>query len=191
MYSCEPEYRNYRTPGFTEIFPDVDSFLNEYKKTPIGLQKLKEENVKVLYFLLFGRYGNSPIASNDKTVFKYKMYMIMFTDGPIWEKKLEIQDAIRNLDLNSNELIEGGRAIYNSARNDSSSLPNSENSELPFVDSQNTTRYLKSKLDGYERLYNMIDVDFTKSFLEKFKVLFVKLIPDETLLYCEGGSENE
>ena len=133
----------YDTKLMTEIWEDAAGFLADYKSVGIPTT-ISDASATTLYYLLYAKYGNSPIANFDITQFKYKMFSIIFQYGPTWEKKLELQAKVRG--LTETEIMTGAKAIYNSALNPSTA-PSSE--ELPYINAQNTTNYRKSKLEAY------------------------------------------
>lgn len=96
----------YNTKIFTEIYNDLNSFLNDY--THIGLpQTITTDNASVLYYLLYGKYGNSPIANLDENQFKYKLFSLVWQYGPTWQKRLDVQKILRELNLQ--DLISNGQ----------------------------------------------------------------------------------
>ena len=135
---------------------------------------------------MYGRYGNSSIASSDENQFKYKLYSVIFMYGPAWQKRLDIQGKLIN--LQEDEILKGSSAIYNTAQNPGTA-PNVE--ELAYINQQNTTKYKKSKLEGYSILYELIKTDVTKEFLDKFERLFIKVVEPQTpLWYITEGDDN-
>jgi hypothetical protein len=96
----------YKTKTFSEIYSSASEFVNDAKTTFSMLDNISDENKTVLYYLLFGRYGNSPISNWDETQFKTKLFSIMFQYGPTWEKRLDVQEALRGLTLD--QLIDDG-----------------------------------------------------------------------------------
>ena len=95
----------YDTKLFTEVFEDADSFVYTYQH--IGLpQTISAQNARTLYYLLYARYGNNPIANYDEEQFKYKVFSIVFQYGPTWEKRLSVQETLRGLQLS--DLIDDG-----------------------------------------------------------------------------------
>ena len=101
---CNSVYGNFRTRKFTEIYDNVDKFINDYKTVGIPTT-ITEETARTLYYLLFARYGNSNIANNDETQFKYKLFSNIFMYAPTWEKRLEIQQTLKNSELFTEVLI--------------------------------------------------------------------------------------
>ena len=99
-------YGNFRTRKFTEIWDDVDKFVNDYKHNGIPAL-ISDENINTLYYLLYSKYGNSPIASSDEERFKYSLFRIIWEYGPAWEKKLAIQTKLRS--LSEDQIIEGSK----------------------------------------------------------------------------------
>ena len=171
-------YGNFRTRTFADIYTKLDTFKADYKENGLPTT-LTDANLITLYYLLYARYGNSCIASSDENQFKYKLFSTIFMYGPAWQKRLEIQKKL--LELSDDELVKGTTAIYNSALNPSTS-PTME--ELSYINSQNTTKYKKSKLEGYASLYVLIETDVTEEFIDKFKKLFITVVePEKPLWY--------
>ena len=83
----------YSTKKFTDYFVTVDEFIEEYNAAAIPTT-ISETSAKTLYYLLFSKYGNNPIANYDETQFKYKIWATIFQFGPTWEKRLEIQTRL-------------------------------------------------------------------------------------------------
>ena len=92
-------YGNYRTRKFTDIFPNVGKFTDEYEHAGIPPTLSEDSSVTTLYYLLYARYGNSCIASSDENQFKYKMWTIIYSYGPAWEKRVEIQKNLTQITL--------------------------------------------------------------------------------------------
>jgi hypothetical protein len=40
------------------------------------------DNVSLVYYLLYARYGNNPIANRDENQFKFKIFSVIFQYGP-------------------------------------------------------------------------------------------------------------
>lgn len=171
-------YGNFRTRTFSQIYNNVEAFKEDYNNNGIPTT-ISDVSITTLYYLLYARFGNSSIASSDETQFKYKVFSIIFSYAPSWEKRLEIQNALRN--LTEEEILKGSTAIYNSAMNPST-VPSTD--ELDYINSQNTTKYKKSKMDAYASLYGLIETDVTERLLSEFKKLFIKVVePNIPLWY--------
>lgn len=173
-------FGNFRTRKFGDIYEDVDSFLTDYAN--IGLPVLiTTTNATTLYYLLYARYGNSTIANFDENQFKYKLFSIIWQYGPNWEKELSIQANLRG--LTEDEIREGSRAIYNKALNPNTQ-PTTE--ELDYISEQNTTKYKKSKIEGYGTLMELLKRDVTEEFLNRFKKLFIAICEPYSPLWYES-----
>lgn len=115
---------------------------------------------------------------------------IIFMYGPSWEKRLEIQTKIR--DLTDEELMRGGKAIYNHSFNPSTAPKTGSLEELDTINEQNTTNYKKSKMEGYSMLMSLLERDVTEEFISLFSKLFIKILaPDYPLLYDTTLEEDE
>ena len=146
----------YTTAIFTDIWSSAEEFKKDLNESAFkgcmqdGSVEGQKDNVSLLFYLLYAKYGNTPIANNDITQFKYKVFSVMYQYGPTWEKKTEIQEKLRN--LTEAELLAGSKAIYNSALNPSTAPSTQTLEELNYINSQNTTNYKKSKMEAYSLL---------------------------------------
>lgn len=196
-----PLYGNYRNRTFNQIWPDVDDFTSDYDEfnTDIIDNSISEQAATTLFYLLSAQYGNSTVASSNEYQFKMKLFSLIFMYGPSWEKRLEIQKSIREMDIE--EVRKGGKAIYNSALNPAQPVaagqgaPAGEGTntldELTYINQQNTTNYKKSLPEAYAIMWDMIRADVTKDFLTKFKNLFLKVVTPELPLWYVSDKEVE
>lgn len=184
------EYGNYRTKKFTDFYPIAQDFVNDYHLCSIP-STITDDTATTLFYLLYARYGNSHIINSDENQFKYKLFSIVFQYGPTWEKRLDIQNKLRN--LTEDELMYGTKAIYNTANNPGTEPSTGSFEELPYINSQNTTGYKKSKMDAYANLLALLDTDVTEDFIKKFGKLFITILePREPLWYgTEIGEDND
>lgn len=160
---------------FCDIFPDVETFVNEYRDSELYGEAVGNtlEHPEIVYYLLYARYGNSTIASFDENQFKYGVYSTMFMYGPTWEKRLEIQSRVR--ELTEEEIKSGSRRINNLSLNPSDLVENPE-APLATINQQTFNKWERGPLDGYSNLLMLIDTDVTEEFISKFKKLFIKVV---------------
>jgi hypothetical protein len=178
-------YGNFRTRTFTDIYTEFETFKEDYTDNGIP-GTLSNTNLETLYYLLYARYGNSNIASSDETQFKYKLFSTIFMYGPAWQKRLEVQKKL--MELTDDEIVKGTTAIHNNALNPGQAPTTQTLEELNYINQQNTTKYKKSKIEGYATLYSLIETDVTEEFIGKFKKLFITIVePDYPLWYEEKG----
>ena len=186
MNSMLPQYS---TVLFNDIWDNVDDFLDDYANVGIPTS-ITTLNATTLFYLLYARYGNNPIANNDITQWKYKIFSVIFQYGPSWEKRLAIQTTLRG--LTEDDLLKGAKAIYNTALNDSTAPSTATLEELNYINSQNTTNYKKSKMDAYTQLWNLIETDVTEEFLNQFKKCFKLFVSNEKpIIYVSEEDEGE
>ena len=55
----------YDTKLMTEVWSQVSEFLNDYQNIGIPTT-ISNQNATTLYYLLYARYGNTPIANYDE-----------------------------------------------------------------------------------------------------------------------------
>lgn len=173
-------YGNYRQVKFTDVWGTADSFLSEYSSNGIKTT-ITQDSAKTLYYLLYSRFGNSVVASSDTNRFKYDVWATIFSYGPTWEKRLEIQEKLR--DLTDDELFAGATQIYNHAYNPGTAPSTNTLDELTAINEQNTNKHKKAKMDGYAMLMSLLETDVTEVFLDKFKKLFLKVVQPEIPLW--------
>ena len=177
---CDSVYGNYRTRKFADIWPSADAFIQDYQASAIP-QKLKVADATTLYYLLYARYGNSSIANSDENQFKYKIFSTIYIGGATWAKKQEIQDKLR--EMTEDEILAGTKAIYNHAFNPQTAPTTDTVDELEYINEQNTTKYKKSKLDGYALLWAILNDGVTETFLREFRYHFLVVVEPQLPLW--------
>ena len=151
----------YDTNLFCEIWDSSDKFLADYNNTGTEFTNqvppvISQQNALMTYLLLFSRYGNNPIANYDVTQFKNKIFTIIWQYGPAWEKRLSMQEDIRNLTLQ--EITQGTKTdwasegtqsqnnsgtdttINNHAYNPSTAPTTQSTNELDYIDQQQVAK---------------------------------------------------
>ena len=177
---CDSVYGNYRTRKFADIWPSADAFIQDYQASAIP-QKLKVADATTLYYLLYARYGNSSIANSDENQFKYKIFSTIYIGGATWAKKQEIQDKLRA--MTEDEILAGTKAINNHAYNPQTAPTTDTVEELNYINEQNTTKYKKSKLDGYALLWAILNDGVTERFLREFRYHFLVVVEPQLPLW--------
>ena len=119
-------FPQYDTKLMTEVWNDASNFLTDYQNAGIPTT-ISNQNATTLYYLLYAKYGNTPIANYDENQWKYKMFSVIFQYGPTWEKRLDIQTTLRGLQLS--DLIDNGsyRALTSQSGTETSSKTGSDN----------------------------------------------------------------
>lgn len=194
-------YGRFRQNTFSEVFPDAETFTSEFNSnalfgstsydpnfiTNTAATAGKRFNANLIYFLLYSNYANSVIASSDLNRFKYRMWSLIYQYGPTWAKEMDIQDKLRS--LSEDEILTGTKTVSNNAMNPATD-PVETDGVLSYINNQNTNKFTKSKIDGYQSLWSAIVSDPTQSFINKFKDLFLAIImPEKPLLYEEVDDE--
>lgn len=198
-------YGTFRTRTFAEIFAPtedefklgidsaqkfIETYINNGIPTTIRYQDgAKVNTCKTLFYLLYAKYGNSNIANSDETQFIYRLFSIVFMYGPTWEKRLEIQDAVRN--LTEAELQQGSKQIFNHAYNPGQAPSTDGLTELDAINEQNTNNFKRSKLEAYGTQWDLLATDVTSGFINRFADLFLKIVqPQAPLLYVEEEEDD-
>ena len=182
----------YSTVLFTDIWDDVDEFKSDLADRPFAgcISTSNPDNVSIVFYLLYARYGNNPIANLDELQWKFKIFSTIFQYGPTWEKRLDLQSKIRS--LTESDLLTGSKAIHNHAFNPSTAPSTSSLTELTYINDQQTSSFKKNKLDAYTQQWDMLETDITEDFLNKFKKCFkIFVSPERPLLYVSESTEDE
>lgn len=180
-------YGSYRTRTFSDIFPDVDTFTEGFNEGPFNVSNTNAlvgllDLLPQIYYMLYAHYGNSHIAYSDENQFKYYLWTLLYQYGPAVAKERYIQEQL--IVMTDEELIVGGKAIYNHSYNPNTEPSTSTLEELLTINDQNTTNYKKSKLEGYANLLALLKKDVLDEFIHRFARLFIKITaPDYPLLY--------
>lgn len=184
-YQTQSAYGLSRTRSFSDIFPKVDDFSAFYNSCGIPPSLNTSLSVSTIYYLLLARYSNSTIMSSDENRFKYELMSIIFQYGPTWEKKLELQKYLRNININSTDWLEGTRQVLNVSQNPATDPSSDAFQVLDTINAQNMSMVRKGKLEGIGILADLLEEDVTGIFLSKFKRLFRSFTqPQLPLLYA-------
>lgn len=176
-------YGRYRTRTFAEIFDTDDKFLTEYRESRLSTDALTDDEIRTIFFLLYSKYANSHILSSDENRFKYCIYTTIFSYGPTWAKRLQIQKKLR--ELSEDEIREGTRGTFNHALHPETEPSTVDTEELVYVNEQNVQKYKRSKLEGYAMLWSLLDTDVTTEFIHQFDKFFIQVLLPEGPLYYE------
>ena len=116
----------YDTKLMTDVWSQASEFLTDYQNIGIPTT-ISAQNATTLYYLLYARYGNTPIANYDENQWKYKMFSIIFQYGPTWEKRLDIQNTLRGLQIS--DLVDNGsfHELFSHNASETSSKTGSDN----------------------------------------------------------------
>ena len=119
-------FTRYDTKLMTEVWSSASAFLTDYQNAGIPTT-INNQNATTLYYLLYAKYGNTPIANYDENQWKYKMFSIIFQYGPTWEKRLDIQNTLRGFQIS--DLVDNGsfRELFSHSGSESSSKTGSDN----------------------------------------------------------------
>lgn len=169
----------HRTRLLQDIFPDFETFEAFYRDCGIPTVIKDSEdyakfNLQTIYIILMAEYANTPIKSSDENRFKLKFMSTLYEYGPTWQREMYLQYKL--LDASDEEIVTGGKAIYNHARNPATMPSTQTLEELPYIDDQSTTNYKKNKPDAYREIREGLIPAITKRFIDKFRQLFVNIL---------------
>lgn len=181
---------DYSTVRFTDVWSSYEDFEDDFDASPFASTFSNASTPSTVFYLLYAKYGNNPIANEDINQFKYKIFSVMFMYGPTWEKRLSIQASIRA--LTEADILQGSKSISNVASNPSGTPSTGSLEELTYINGQNTTNLKRSKMDAYRELWNLLDTDVTREFIDQFKECFKRFVrPEKPLLFVSEEEEEQ
>ena len=180
----------YNTEILSDIYPTLNSFLEDHNNLVPALKVLTTDQATITYYLLLGRYANSPIYTTDTDQFKVKLLTVIYEYGKLYFARRDIQEKI--MAITDEEASKGTKAIYNQANNPNEAPTTESLEEIEYINQQNTTGYKYSKLESLERKYNALRSDATEDFLKKFLHLFLlSIYPQKPILYLDEDDDEE
>lgn len=193
-------FQSFDNITFSDLWSDSDSFIQAYKTSGLPLSYtltdgttgtyLNDDDLSLIWTLMIGRFADSTIKPyNTFGAFQVRFMSRVWQHAPAWKKELEIQNKLRSMSLADNsEIYKGSSAIYNTALNPNTTPGTGTDSELSYINSQNVTKYKKSKLEGLAILNDMLKRDVTEKFLRRFDDFFRTIIyTGRDLLYETQG----
>lgn len=181
-------YGNYRHRKFSDVFPDAETFGEEAAANPLT-GDIPADAVERTFYLLYGKYGNSVIASSDETQFKFQLFSIMFDTAPTWIAKLKVQKALQN--MTDDEIRTGYTQISNHAYNPSTEPSADAMDPLKKIDEQNFNGAKKGLVDSYAAYWEMLRTNLSKGYVNQFAKLFLSIVEPEEPLWYITDEEDE
>lgn len=137
-------YPKYENSTFSDVWDEANKFLADIANSPFS-SAITTANQTLLYYLLYAKYGNSPIANRDETQFKYKVFSTIFEYGPTWEKRLDIQKTLRDMSLQ--DILAGGSETITGTDTNIGSDSKSESGNKNDTGSQSTVSVSASTIN--------------------------------------------
>lgn len=180
----------YNTLSLSGVWEDSDAFIKDIKASPFPLDEtITDEYLTLIFYLIFGRFGDAPIINGNVNFWKYKVFSLVWQYSPEWIKKLDIQKSLRNLTLD--ELLKGSDAIYNHAYNPSTEPGTHTTDELDYINEQNVTKYRKAKVDAYLMQWQVLNSSITQNYLNRFAKLFkIFVSPDNDAVFVSDAESD-
>ena len=178
-----------RTRTFAEIYPTLTDFTEQLTSSGLYNPSFKQDSCSKLYYLLYAAYGNSHVASADENQFKYKLYAIVFSRGLQWQKAVEMQQKLN--DLEDADILSRGSNLTNHANNPGTGgvAVTKDSPILDYVNDQSSTLSQSDKTSAYVRYIQSL-VDVTTDFIDSLKRLFLTVVyPERALWYVTDDGE--
>lgn len=169
LWSTKEDFVNaYKTVGFPSTYTLEDGSTHDY---------VTDKDLELIWLLMIGRFADSTIKPyNTYGAFQVRFMSRLWQYAPAWKKELEIQNKLRAMSLENGELFDGTKAIHNAALNPGTPPGTNTSDELDYINSQNVTKYKKSKIEGLATLTELLKKDVTDAFLRRFDDFFKTII---------------
>ena len=182
-------FTNQYTKTLSEIYPTYEDFVNEYQNCGLPNRFNDINFLQTVYFVLMGEYAASSIMALSEDLFRARFLTMIHSYGPQLERELQIQDNL--LKMSDNDLMVSSKAIYNTSLNPSTAPTTDTLDELTTINQQNTTKHVRSKLDAYDYLGQLLDDDLISKFVNRFSKLFVRVLRTNSPLYYTTTIEGD
>lgn len=202
FFAENTDYGSSRTRSFADIFPTFESFQNAWNNTTfskqavaltqgipeLGASSTGTTNLKLIWELLISEYANSTIATSDESRFTLQCMGLVFQYAPAWIKRLEIQHALHEMDINSEDFLRGSIQLHNMSLNPSEDPATDTLTALSTINQQNATVQKRDKFKALAILEELLKTNVTAQFLDRFKPLFRYFVSAQRpLLYKTKG----
>jgi hypothetical protein len=145
---------NSATSTFDDIFPTKNDFLTEYRNSDLNDANITDETLSLIYVELYATYGDHYYTATNDVRNVLKTFSIIKNEGLIFQKKLEIQNSLLNLNLN--EITEEATVISNYAENpgDEGVITTDAYSGEDFLKYVNNQNVSKTKREKFKHTKN-------------------------------------
>jgi hypothetical protein len=169
-------------PSFIDIFPDYETFKNWYTSIPLSDNLTDCPNEKT-FTLIFYEYNSWTCAFNE-TNFKQKFANILYSTYREFEETT--REIISLMSLTDEDIALDANQTINMAN--IPETPNTTNiEEVDFVTTQQKTINRKGVLQIRREQLSNKRVFTVKSFLNRFKPLFSRIVSDPYLSLVKEG----
>jgi len=186
VYALGGSGPNYSTELFTDVWGSQEDFLADYNDSP--LKAIESDKAAEVYWLMYARHGNDPIANLDLFQWKQRFFSVIYVYGPSWVREMSIQETWRG--LTDDQIRADALQIYNHAYNPETAPGATSEQILTYINEQNTNRSQKVIVDAYMQLDLLLKRDVTNAFLKHFDKLFKQFVyPECTPIYTSEEYE--
>ena len=169
----------------SDLFKDFEEFKAYCNEIPIkyaDLSSFEQGIMEECYNLLMRRYGHANVRYSTPEAFYNQLAIIFDDEFKRYCKRMYIIGEAYKLTLE--DYAELNRAIQNYANNPNDEV-SSPLSPLSYISSQTLQANLSNKLQAYLVAIDTLPTHYNEEFLKSFKMLFMNIIPNETILYKE------
>lgn len=179
------EVIDYNTRLFKNIFPDYDTFSSWYKSTGLSDETEDVPSKKTFTIIAF-EFNDSHVAYSPES-FKQKFAIVLYTNYREFEQTTK---AISDLmSLTDEEIRRAGEVVTNIA-----DIPETASStdidEVDFVSNQQKMINIKGMAQVKREQLGNKRAFTVKSFLNKFRSLFIKIIPPAYTFVVKEEDDN-
>ena len=180
----------YNQKLFCDIWDNAADFVSDMTASPLYDNEITTTQLSTIFYLLFAKYGNNPIASFDENNFKLKVASIIIAHAPNLFKKVAVQKSLRGLSLD--DLQAGLKNTQNRALNDAAQPSTDTDDDLPYINEQVVNKSKRSVLDAYSYLLSILRSNAFDEFVNRFKPLFSRVVDNQNpWLYISDEEDDE
>lgn len=168
---------------FKNLLPNFDAFKTLLSEIPFDYNALDEGIVMRAYYLLYRRYGLSNVRYTTPEAFYNQFSIILDDELDRYIRRYKLIQ--KSIEITDDDLIEFNKMVQNYANNPNTK-PDNPLDPLEYVTSQNYSVQFSNKLEAYVNAINNMPSNYSEAFLDKFKDLFINIIPQNIPIYTKG-----
>ena len=168
-----------------DLIEDIGSF--EYiceQFCPELPTKYNNDNNIIIYRLIFNKYCQSSVGFDRSCEFKQQFANIIYEEYDYFVSKLDLIKQIRAMTVN--EMVKEYETITNVANNDNQVVESPLSQIIPYITTQSSSSSKINKVIALTRALREFRNNEVKYFLDKFKELFIQIIPYNRNYYRRG-----
>lgn len=170
-----------KTFVFKDLIPTFDKFLELYDNYMIEHINLDDEELEIIYKILYNNYCNCSVAYDTPNAFYRMFFLEIFNSGEDYIIKLNMVKRLRQ--LSEDDLVKEYETVSNVANNDNEIVSDPLQHIVPYITTQSSSTSKGNKANAILRGLSAYRDNNVKYFVDKFQYLFLTIFGDFGIYY--------